>query len=567
MVFLTFLGFSLRVHLDNVLHMSMGLDFLFSQFPLLSSAGCLITGMVVVVNVTSTTITQRLQELGVMKSIGLLEEVATFFLIEVFLLAGIGCAIGGTVGFLACLGLQTLMTTLSVAWSAFWLWLIFLMVVVIGFFVFFFSMYYPIYRFITHQGIINISGVNTSGFIAFLGRLKLRYVVKIPLKAIVFHKHETTRVIGSIVCCSAIIAFSIVGSQIVTLSAEHYVTQAIGQHTYLIGAPDVTERYIAQLDFHDSPVQSFNYLLPEYRIDSSLIDWLTSQTSIRQVDARIIMETIVSEVKYVEPLPPNDYRVVGSDRAVSAVVMGIHPEYVVSDWIHLGQLNVRSGNSVWVGDSMLEILADYQCEKLIVLNEAFSISGVCLDPVNNGYTVYMSYASLSELLDSVDANLLFIEMNATTSSLEQKIQEYGLTLVDLTEVLNDVSRFFRELQSTVLSIPILMTISLAITLGSYLTTIILGMRSDYKTMYAIGMSGSKIKTTILIQSVLLIVPWFFVGILLGTYFSYNVLVPFPQLPSQTTMYINLLVLGFIPTLLVAGESLLSLKLLSPVVST
>jgi len=73
--------------------MSTGLNYIFSRYIVIALALSLFTGGLIISNVQITFTTQRLRDIGIMKAIGLVEEIGSFLSGEAVILTIIGCSL------------------------------------------------------------------------------------------------------------------------------------------------------------------------------------------------------------------------------------------------------------------------------------------------------------------------------------------------------------------------------------------------------------------------------------------------------------------------------------------
>ena len=564
--FLTLTGLSLRVPLTSIVwRMSIGLSYLFSRYLLISVLLSLAIGLVVLSSMMGTTIVQRYREIGVMKAIGLVEEVSSFFVAESVVIALSGCFLGILFGVAAYIGLVFSMSITGLSLPLI-LPLIFLSVTFASSSLISFAFtYLPLKRAVMDTKAIEaISCRRSSGF---RPRLKMRtsFLFKIPWRSLEIEHVETLRTIATCFLCTMRISVSVFGGHVVTYTANTYIRLSIGENTILLAAPEMTDRYVGLLSFQKAGESEIDYLSENYAIEHGFVEWLESQPQVVHVDPRIIVEVEVFEMKYIEPIPGPAYRVVGDDRSSKALIVGVKPGSLTSDWVHVGRLLSKDDEmSVVIGDSMLDVVYDYKLERLSIFGKSFQMVGVCIDPLNMGYTVYIPFEKLRTLKGITKPNILLIEIeggNDFLPTIQQKASEYGLRAVELRKVLEDNVTAVQRLWTIVSIIPSLSLISMTLALVNYLASTILGRTSDIKVMKAIGVKWRDTKKMIAIKVSLLVAPSCLIGIVSGLFLAVHFLVPLSVLPPWNALLLDLTAFGASVLLIFLGSFYFSTKLL------
>ena len=119
-----------------------------------------------------------------------------------------------------------------------------------------------------------------------------------------------------------------------------------------------------------------------------------------------------------------------------AIVVGLHPDRVVENWVHEGKLLTKDdARSVVIGDALLGIFSAYSIENISLWGRCFPIVGVVADPLNMGRTVYLPYQTLKEIVGAGGPNILLLGGEGSSEifieSVEEEATKYGLIVVPL----------------------------------------------------------------------------------------------------------------------------------------
>jgi ABC-type antimicrobial peptide transport system permease subunit len=529
---------------------SAGLYYMFSFFLFIAGGLVLTIGLVSLSGISSTLTGHRVRDIGVMKAIGLAEEVNSFFLFESLILTLAGCALGFFSGFAGYMSLTAILGefgfSLTIVQPGLILPILFLVVL----FVTFASIYFPLYRYLMKFKVVEAMAPLTEKL--SLGPLaKTRFFSrfntfsKMALRSALGEK-GSGRTLITIILVSTLLSTLVFGGQVISATAGRYVEEGVGRGTFLIAHRDIGSFYADRLSFNPGTNSNPpNFSDKSYTMSNSFLEWLRNQSYIEGVDPRFLTELEVREVQLVKPVP-DGYETIGDKREASVLAMGVNPSDILNDWALDGRLlNQTDPMSLIMGDSMLEVVYDYTQEHLSVLGTSFDMVGVCIDPLNKGYTIYLNYGDLRSLTDFQGYNMILVQLNLTEVSLTEFtgiVENQGLKLYDLGTVLNSDLQFLQNMWFSISSLPSLTLLVGGLVLTNYTTISVTGRINDFKIMRAVGARKWDIGRVVLIEASVLILLGAIPGTIIGWVFTSNFLVLNPLLPSGLVLLFDLVFL-------------------------
>jgi len=169
----------------------------------------------------------------------------------------------------------------------------------------------------------------------------------------------------------------------------------------------------------------------------------------------------------------------------------------------------------------------------------FNITGVCIDPMNNGEVIYAPIPTLSSLHGEHGYNLLLLQIDSrsrpeTLSRIEAKINESHIRFLDYT-------------WSMVLPLSLSSLTNAVFCLSGYMALALMSQRRDLGIMRALGAKPSNMIKMLFSQSLMLVIISGMVGVSLGLVVTFTFFIPEATI-SQASLPIVagsiLLVLGW-----------------------
>jgi len=532
--------------------LTSGFSNVFSRFIFVVSllnifAGALVTSFLVYI-----TMSERVQDVGVMKAAGCLSgSIFGYFITELSILVFISCIAGTIFGILAyfvCINLLNVLGfTFSQALSLWTILFIFLVLVLAS-------------HIFGALPIINASKVKPAEALSPLYSLgttfelgkgapsKLGFTLKVAYRGMVRRKSATRRAIICLAVVLTLTTVTIAGGMIANQTTVNYVERAIGRDIVLVGHPDLTSHYEKLLSqfFEAKEIEPINYTDPDYLISGSFVSKLANISGVLKVDPRLILEASVKEIPGIisDPNDPDEALVIGDNRSDDAFILGIEPKQVVNEWLIMGRgLDKTDRYSAVIGDSLaLTMFDNPQKQRIKIFEEFFEIVGVCLDPLNNGKVVYMPLETLSKKLGQSDYNLVFLKIDSSERSqvlaeIEDEASETRLELLELNDILGRHVSFLNNIWSFVMFLPLFSLVTATLCLLSYLMLSIAGQQREFGIMRALGAKPRNIMKIIFTQALLITLISGAIGISVGLFITFGFLIPEPVVSQNTLIFV------------------------------
>lgn len=528
--------------------LTMGFSYVFALFIVIVVFLSFISGVLITSFLMSVAMSERVRDIGIMKSTGCLTDlVFGYFFTELLIIVLISCTIGTFAGISTSFVFINLLSTLGFSISpkhlSTWILLfIFFAYVLVS--LFFGSRTIgkairvkPGEALSTHSS-LGLS-FQSKGFFPS----KFGFTFKIASRGFMRRKFASLQ---AIVCLSVVLALTtlaLAGGFIAKQTTQSYAERAVGRDILVVGHSDVNKQYANFLSkfLETRTMEPIDFLNPEFTISSSLVSEIRTIPGVVKVDPRLVLETTVYEIPgiVIDPEEPDYYFTVGDHRSSEALVLGVEPENILNEWLTIGRiLNETDKNSAILSDSLaLRMFASPIKQAIEILEQKFNIIGVCLDPLNNGNVVYVPLETLSQAVESPKYNLLFIKIDPTHSShvineINREISGTELAILELNEILEGHLGFLGYVWSLVIFLPLFSLVTAALCMLGYRVLSITSQRRDFGIMRALGARPPSIVKLMLAESFLLLLISGAVGILTGFFVSFVFLIPEPVITND-----------------------------------
>jgi len=521
---------------------------IFSRFIFVVGLLNIIAGAFITSFLVYMAMSERVRDIGVMKAAGCLSgSILGYFITELSILVFLSCIAGTIFGIGAYYISINLLNVLGFSVSqALSLWAVLLIFFILLLVSHIFGAL-PITKAAKVKPAEALSPLYSLGTTFELGRAvpsKLGFTFKVAYRNLVRRKSATRQAIICLAVVLILTTVTIAGGMIANQTTTNYVERAIGKDIVLVGHPNLTGRYVNLLSrfFETKEMEPIDYLDSRYLISESLVSELSNISGVVKADPRLVLGTTVYEVQgvIIDPEKPDPYTLVGDNRYGEALVVGVHPERVVNEWLIFGRfLNETDFYSAVIGDSLaLDMFADTQKQKIRVFEKNFEIDGVCLDSLNNGKVVYMPLNALSAELGQSGYNLLFLKIDHSNYSqvlteIENETSEKNLEVVELNEVLGKHVNFLNNIWSFVMFLPLFSLVTATLCLLSYLMLSIAGQQHEFGIMRALGAKPRSIMKIIFTQALLITLISGAIGISVGLFVTFVFLIPEPVVSQYT----------------------------------
>jgi putative ABC transport system permease protein len=273
---------------------------------------------------------------------------------------------------------------------------------------------------------------------------------------------------------------------------------------------------------------------------------LNSTPGIAIIDTRLILKAHVQEVSNYTIDPETLATIpVGDSREGDSLIVGVDPEKVTATWSIQGRfLNTEDAWEAVIGDSISQMMFSQPLSQSIRLqNRTFSIVGVCVDPINNGKVTYVPLEQLRNLTNMSNPNIVLVKLDpsadrsATLAQIKDEITSVNsdLTVFELDEVLQKNLSFLGSAWSTVMLLPLFTLTSAALCLIGYTMLAVDEQRQEFAILRATGAKPNAVIAILAVQSIVVLLSSFAVGISLGVITTLLILVLNPAVTSVTLL--------------------------------
>jgi ABC-type antimicrobial peptide transport system permease subunit len=277
-------------------------------------------------------------------------------------------------------------------------------------------------------------------------------------------------------------------------------------------------------------------LLNELRTTSDII-----------VDARLVVEAHVKEVpgEIIDPETATTTSV-GDSREGESLIVGVEPEEVLSEWFIEGKFPEENESpEAMIGDSLAQRIFSMPLNQYIMLfNRIFNVTGVCLDPINNGNVTYVPLETLQNVTGISKPNVIMVKVNPTNRSeilaqIETIVENTNpkFEVFNLNEALEESLNFLGHIWSALMFLPLFSLIAASLCLIGYVVLAIAEQRQELGVLRALGIKPKTVTKIISEQSFIILLSSLGAGIPIGIILTLLILVPEPIVTSYTILEI------------------------------
>jgi ABC-type antimicrobial peptide transport system permease subunit len=530
--------------------MTAGLTYVLSTFIVICVVLGLIIGLVVTGCIVSFMLSERKKDIGVMKGIGCVTNIAfTYLMTEILIIVVVSCIVGVFLGagsylisieVLRSLGYNVNFKPIDIPIVV----LIFIAVLIVAYI----AGNIPLIRAIKVKTVDALSGIQDIQTEAKNQETGTPSLLGSSFKIAYRHleRNKPVLIIACIVICFLLISTSLIGGFVASDTTKSYIENAIGSNVIMVANPEVCDQYVNLLTSSSGgqPNKTFNYLNPNYNLTQNFIQQINTVSGVIKVDLRLVCNATVLE----EPgiiIEDMNYFYIGDHRKADAIVVGVEPGNVVNKWFISGRmLNDNDSYAAILGDSISWSSFDQPLKQGLkfqgIPSQNFNVIGVCVDPLNNGYVVYVPIRTLSNILNQNFRNAALIEIDKgkpqeTVANIKEKAEENGLSIRDLNAVIQRNSIFVDNLWSAILPLPLLSLASTILCLISYMMLSISTRHREFGVIRALGAKSTQVFKIVLSEIFIIAGTGGAIGTAGGLLISFTILIPNPV--------INWIVLG------------------------
>lgn len=552
----------------NTYAVTLGISNVFSQFLLFIGILIFIIGAIIVSFIVFLMMTQRTKDFGLMKATGCPNGlVFGYFFTELLGVTLVGCILGVILGLVADYVVVN-MSAFQVYNKVPNLWFVLLVFVTFFAFALIFGAR-PIFNAARMSPIKAISSVQYFGLSKgskFKPLLKRGLIIRMATRSLFRRKTATVRIVVFLSAVFMLLTISIAGSIIANDTSTSWIQKAVGEDIILVAKSEMANQYLQLLrSFSGFKANSdFAYYDSKFAISEDIIQKLQETEGVTTVCGKLVLNGPIEEVSgYM--FDPNTLSTlpVGDSRKGFSLIVGIDTNNIINYPFTTGQfLNSTSNLEAVIGDSIAllmyksyeihmgyrkqTILGDPLREGVKIQNTTFSITGLCVDPLNNGAVTYVPFKALKEITGISEPNLLYISTDSSANFDEtlRDIQDVlatansNLIAVNLNEVLNENVNFLGSLWSVIMVLPSFGLAAATICLINYLMIGIDEQHQEFGVLRATGGKTNAIIAILAVQSLTVLLSAFAIGTSLGTIATILILTTKPVVSAFTILVIS-----------------------------
>jgi ABC-type antimicrobial peptide transport system permease subunit len=547
---------------------TVGLNAVFSQFIIFIGALVFVVGAVLTSFIVLLMMAQRTRDFGLIKAAGCPNSlVGGYFMTELLLVTFVSCGLGLVFGFLSDF------VAANTVFGGYQLinWWFAPIVFIIFFLLALFFGLQPILKAAKMSAIEALSPVNYYGLTMTdkhkaLSNSALTW--RIASRSMARRISPTVRIVILLSIVFVLLTVSVGGGIIAEDTTTSWVQKTANSGTIAIAYSSTGNQYKLLLSkfIGNQDTRDFNYSDTKLVIPATVKDQLKALPSVSSFDTRLVLYENVQEIRNWTILNGKETWV-GGERQETVLVIGLDPKEMAADFSSKGRsLSQTNTLEAIIGDSIAQTmyspdknlqinLSDPLVQGIQIKDEKFFIVGICVDPINNGYVTYVPIDGLMKATGLTNPNLLLVTLNNSVErniAIDEirrlvKVVDSGLEVFDLTQTIAENTAFLRGTWQTILFIPSFTLVSAALCLVNYMMLSIDEQRQEFAMLRAVGARPKLIVNISAIQSIIVLLSSFGVGISFGVITTLMILMTNPIVTSTT---IAVIVAWFISALLI-----------------
>jgi ABC-type lipoprotein release transport system permease subunit len=199
-------------------------------------------------------------------------------------------------------------------------------------------------------------------------------------------------------------------------------------------------------------------------------------------------------------------------------------------------LEEDSLGSAVIGDSVaLKMFTQPLAQSVLFSNASFHVSGVCVDPINNGKVTYVHMRALERFCGVSGPNILLIRLDPSIdrSIVLNRLRSVVAVLngdfnvLELRQTVEANVSFLDYVWSTVITIPLFALAAAAFCLTDYVALTTSQQKEEYGILRAVGARPRTVLKIIVVQNMIVVLSSFGAGLALGLILSLLFLVQKP----------------------------------------
>ncbi len=541
------LGFGISLRVEGSL--TLGLSSIFSNFFVFTALLVFMVGAVVTSFMSFVMMGQRVRDIGLIRASGCPSNVLFgYFFNELVIVTLVSCLLGTVFGIVADFAFTGLFSVigLQVAQKTpnFWLALVV------------FALFFAFALIFGAKPILNATRVSPAEALSpkyYLGLTKetvskvlpkSNLTVRMAVRNLSRYMSVTSRAVLCLTVVFVLITVAIAGGIIAQQTTTNWIENALGNDVVLVAHRDMCNQYTLLLSKFRGPqvLATLNYTAEEYSVPPAMLLQLNQTQGVTGIDPRLIIMQNITEVS--GNVYDNDTQstvTVGDSRRGDSLVVGVDPDFVTGHWFMQGEFLKENmlGNAV-IGDSLaLKMFSQPLVQSVMFMNASFHVSGVCVDPINNGKVTYIHIRALEGLCRVPGPNILLVRLDpsldrsdvlnrlkAVVASLNGSLNG-NFEVLELRETVEKNSGFLGYVWSTVATIPLFALAAAAFCLTDYVALTTSQQKAEFGILRAVGARPRTVLKIVTAQNLIVLLSSFGAGVAVGLMLSLLFLVQKP----------------------------------------
>jgi ABC-type antimicrobial peptide transport system permease subunit len=552
------LGFGTSLRIEDSL--TLGLSSIFSNFFVFTAVLVFMVGAVVTSFISFVMMGQRVRDIGLIRAAGCPSNVLFgYFFNELVIVTLVSCLLGTVFGIVAdfaftglfsAMGLQVTQKTPN-----FWL-------AIVVFAVFFtFALVFGVKPILDSTRVSPAEALSPEHYLGLTKETVSRVIpksnltVRLAVRNLSRYMSVTSRVVLCLTVVFVLMTVAIAGGIIAQQTTTNWIENALSSDVVLVAQRDMCNQYSLLLSEFRGPQElaSMNYTAEEYSIPQTMLLQLNQTQGVAGIDTRLITMQNITEVSGT--VYDNDTEstvTVGDNRRGDSLVVGVDPDSVTGHWFMQGEFLKENslGNAV-IGDSLaLKMFSQPLVQSIKFMNASFHVSGVCVDPINNGKVTYVHIRALEEMCRAIGPNILLIRLdpssnrsdvlnrlNSAVAGLNASLNG-NFEVLELRETVEKNAGFLGYVWSTVATIPLFALVAAAFCLTDYVVLTTRQQKAEFGILRAVGARPRTILKIVTAQNVIVLLSSFGAGVVAGLMLSLLFLVQKPYVSAYGMLEIS-----------------------------
>lgn len=548
------LGFGITLRVEGSL--TLGLSSIFSNFFVFTAFLVFLVGAVISSFLSFVMMGQRVRDIGLIRAVGCPSNVLFgYFFNELVIVTLVSCLLDtvfgigadfASTGLFSAIGLQVAQKTPNF-WLALGVFAVFFVFVLI----------FGVRPILNATRVAPAEALSPKYYLGLTKETASRVIpksnltVRMAVRNLSRYMSVTSRVALCLTVAFVLVTVAVAGGIIAQQTTTNWITSALSGDTVLVAHKDVCSQYALLLsEFRASQtLASLNYTAEEYSIQQAMLLQLNQTQGVAEIDPRfIIMQNITEVSGNVYDNDTQSTVTVGDSRKGDSLVVGADPDSVTSHWFMQGEFlkEDRLGSAV-IGDSLaLKMFSQPLVQSIMFSNASFHVSGVCVDPINNGKVTYVHMRTLESLCGVSGPNILLVRLDHSSdrSDILNRLRfvvtglNGNFEVLELRETVEKNAGFLGYVWSTVATVPLFALAAAAFCLTDYVALTTSQQKEEFGILRAVGARPRTVLKIVAAQNMIVLLSSFGAGVAVGLMLSLLFLVQKPFVSTYGMLEIS-----------------------------